>query len=878
MNLPKKFPLFIRNLAKQVAGFLWKKGSLLIVISAISQLQAQTAFCPSNINFENGNFAGWYLYTGVCCPIQIKDYTGPVTDRHTLKSGMGYDEYGAFRLVDPEGGQYSLKIGNEGSGSMAESAVYYFRVPNNLNNYGLQLRYAVVLENPDHTATNQPRFEVRGYDSATQKAISCVQFSFVASSSIPGFTISKKDPSVIYKDWSTANIELSGLAGKTIAINFSTGDCGLGAHFGYAYVDLNCEMIKLESEACSGLSISKLKGPPGFKYYYWYDSSFSKFLGEGKELVIPTPPNNTVYQVVLHPFPGFGCMDTLMASIIVSDMSMKMNPDTAVCAGEKVQLFSDVKTLTDYLPVNYRWTPHEGLSCYDCPSPKANPNKSTKYILTVKDKTGCTLHDSMDFTVKLYTDTNPRDNIICVGEEAYFSHITGGIGPFSYQWYKNGLSVPGETNAFLRIETTQFKDTLDTYMVSVDNGICNGILSNPVRVKLFPLPQLNFADSQVLCEGSMIRVKGFKHYLWSTGSILDKIYIKENGLYSLKVYDENACSNSDSSFVKVLSLPKVFAGSDTFVCGGKLLYLNGTASIYDSVWWTANTFGDFSARDSLRSTFALPDREIGTKVLSLYAKNGCGIVKDMIEVVFKRKIPTAFDAEDTVVCEGSAPIKLNADNSGGSFFGQYVTGEYFDPKAGGLYSVYYGKSEDGCSDTSEQKIRVVFMPESSFTSDPLEISIDDQVYFSATSKHTKQCQWKINLAEKSSEKNLRYQFSKAGNYVVTLVSLNEMCVSESTQNIMVSGSRKLWVPDVFTPNGDGTNDVFKVVYSNTKGGLLTIYDRWGKCVYPSSDLSKGWDGTFEGLPCQSDVYVFIVDYNVNKNVVKQVTGNVTLLR
>jgi gliding motility-associated-like protein len=855
-----------------------QRGCFLMIFLCIFQLQAQTIFCPSNINFEYGNFSGWYLYTGKCCPIIATEYTGPALGRHTLKSGVEYDEYGGFAVVDPEEGHYSLKLGNHASGAQAERACYYVRIPNDENDYSLVLRYAVVLENPNHTAENQPRFEVKGYDSATNKPLTCVQFSFVASSSIPGFMVSSRDPSVIYKDWTTSNINLSGMAGKTIALNFAAGDCGIGGHFGYGYIDLNCKLLKIESEACSGLTVSKLKGPAGFRYYDWYDSSFTQYLGRGNEISIPTPSNNTLFRVIVHPYPGFGCDDTLSSSIIVSNMSLEMNEDTAACPSEKVQLFSEAKTHIDYLPVSYLWSPHDGLSCYNCPHPEANPKRTTKYRLTVKDKTGCTLYDSMNFTMKLYTDSLPINEAICVGDEALFRTTGGGIGPFSYQWFKNGMMLTGETKAHFKTGKTQYIDSLDLYTVLIGNAHCAGIVSDPVGMKFFNQQLLNFADSQVICETDFIKVKGFKQYLWNTGSILDSIYITTGGLYSLQVTDANGCSSTDSTFLNMRKIPKVFAGSDTAICGDKTVFLHGTASYQDSVWWSSNNVGDFSFPDSLNSAFRIDALEIGTKELWLYAKNECKTVKDAIAVTFKYITVYSFEPEDTLVCSGSAPVKLLTLNTGGNFFGQYVTNEYFDPIASGLYSVYYQKTNEGCTDTSERKIRVVPMPESSFTYTPLDVSLDDTVYCVATSKNTKQYLWKIDAKENGLTKNLRYQFDKEGSHVITLVSINEMCENEFSQDIVVKGHRKVWVPNVFTPDGDGKNDKFKVVYGNMAGGVLKIYDRWGKELYNSNDLNQGWDGTFEGLPCQMDVYVFTVDYYTNENRADQIKGDVTLLR
>jgi gliding motility-associated-like protein len=88
----------------------------------------------------------------------------------------------------------------------------------------------------------------------------------------------------------------------------------------------------------------------------------------------------------------------------------------------------------------------------------------------------------------------------------------------------------------------------------------------------------------------------------------------------------------------------------------------------------------------------------------------------------------------------------------------------------------------------------------------------------------------------------------------------------------------LHIPNAFTPNGDGNNDVFRVVpYEGSEViSSLEIYDRWGVKVYENKGNS-GWDGTINDKPGPSDVYVYIVTVNCGELIGKRV-GDVTLLR
>ncbi len=94
----------------------------------------------------------------------------------------------------------------------------------------------------------------------------------------------------------------------------------------------------------------------------------------------------------------------------------------------------------------------------------------------------------------------------------------------------------------------------------------------------------------------------------------------------------------------------------------------------------------------------------------------------------------------------------------------------------------------------------------------------------------------------------------------------------------------MFVPNTFSPNGDGNNDVF---YARGKGVYsirsLRVFNRWGDLVYDQTniqpnDVSKGWNGLHKGQPAPRDVYVYTMDIICENNVVLNYKGNVALIR
>jgi len=124
-----------------------------------------------------------------------------------------------------------------------------------------------------------------------------------------------------------------------------------------------------------------------------------------------------------------------------------------------------------------------------------------------------------------------------------------------------------------------------------------------------------------------------------------------------------------------------------------------------------------------------------------------------------------------------------------------------------------------------------------------------------------------------------YEVAQPGIYSV-LVSRNS-CTNSDTVTIL-DNTVKVTVPNAFSPNNDGINDEFNVVYNELPVHfILSVYDRNGRLLYQTLDINKGWDGQYQGADCMIGTYVFKIAYNYyEKNVLYQrkKTGTLVLLR
>ena len=117
--------------------------------------------------------------------------------------------------------------------------------------------------------------------------------------------------------------------------------------------------------------------------------------------------------------------------------------------------------------------------------------------------------------------------------------------------------------------------------------------------------------------------------------------------------------------------------------------------------------------------------------------------------------------------------------------------------------------------------------------------------------------------------------------IVYAVSVQNTLNCEAEASVAISlNINKYLVPNAFTPNDDGVNDMFKIFARNAAKVEYEIYDRWGEPIFAvnSTDLNDGWNGTFNGKDCEVGVYVFYGHVEYTDGTTEKFKGNVSLIR
>ncbi|HMD00248.1 MAG TPA: PKD domain-containing protein, partial [Ferruginibacter sp.] len=325
---------------------------------------------------------------------------------------------------------------------------------------------------------------------------------------------------VWYKKWTAVSINLDNLAGKQIRLFFKTADCTFRRHFGYAYIDVNTECSDkfVGANFCPDDTAVNVIAPYGYESYTWYNISFSQVLGNQQTLTLaPPPPTGTSLAVVLVPYNGYGCIDTLYTELTDTlHMTANAGVDKVSCNKNKVQI--GVPPRPGWI---YHWDPPTGLNDPDVANPLANPDVTTTYVLSLKhDGGGCRSTDTVTVIADVIDNsiTLTGKDTWCIGSGD--STVLTVQPADSIQWYKDGVAIPGADQTTLHVtQTGEYNAVLHNR-----TGCAISTDIKPVNISSIPVPgfsvnndaQCQLGNKFIFTNNSSNAV-GEMNYLWKFG-------------------------------------------------------------------------------------------------------------------------------------------------------------------------------------------------------------------------------------------------------------------------------------------------------------------------------------------------------------------------
>ena len=262
---------------------------------------------------------------------------------------------------------------------------------------------------------------------------------------------------------------------------------------------------------------------------------------------------------------------------------------------------------------------------------------------------------------------------------------------------------------------------------------------------------------------------------------------------------------------------------------------------------------------------------------------GCvGEVKTCDVVVVVPDI--TFDTTKYSICLNSS-VDLFAEPIGGNWSSEFMNGNSFIGTKPGTYHPSYSTNIYGCdiSESVEVVVRRKYdAPNIIYSSEIIDFCTDSYTQlYSADDTIGVTYSWFIDESKQPSFDNQMtvewYDTTKT--YIIKVIFYDEIgCESEPKLiSVRTETCQRFFAPNTFTPNGDGTNDVFKISGLSVYQPILKIFNRWGVQIYTSSNLWWTGDGG-GGYYCENGVYNWIIEYKDKFGQNKEESGYVTLIR
>jgi len=598
---------------------------------------------------------------------------------------------------------------------------------------------------------------------------------------------------------------------------------------------------------CQGNSVTLNAGGP-FSVYQWSNSANTQTTNVNA---------SGTYSVTVTD--SRGCQGSASLGVTVNPNPVPQitpNGPTTFCQGNSVTLSAG----GPYSQYNWSTT---------ATTQTINVTNSGTYSVTVTDANTCTGTASLPVTV----NSLPVVQLASVGSyciDAPSFTLTQGSptgGTYSGTGVLSGVFDPAAAGV----------GTHNITYVYTDGNTCTDSATNTVTVN--PLPVVTMSALGEICVSASpltLNVGSPTGGTYSGTGVTNGVFdpaVAGVGTHTITYtfVDANSCEDFTTGDIIVNPLPTISVTPDQTICNGDTAMLEATSIPNATFLWSTNeTTSIINVNPSVTSTYTVTATDA----------NNCGTISAQV-VVTVNPLPTAYAGEDVAICEGDSTT-LTATGIPFSTF-LWSTGETTEsivvsPLATTTYIV--SVTDQYNCDTATDDVVVTFYPNSiaQFAYNPdTGIFTNELISFLNSSINAATYFWDFGDGMSSAQVNPYHMYSVPGTYEIMLITISpDGCMDTLYQLInIVEG---LEIPNVFTPNGDGFNDVFQVLTSGIVDYDLQIYNRWGVLIFQSFSTAIHWDGrTLAGEETAQGTYYYILTAKSGTKDYSR-TGIITLLR
>lgn len=406
-----------------------------------------------------------------------------------------------------------------------------------------------------------------------------------------------------------------------------------------------------------------------------------------------------------------------------------------------------------------------------------------------------------------------------------------------------------------------------TYSVSVKD-VCGSTYRDTINITNAPPIPFDLGEDLIKCNDSSVTIsapQGFLNYSWSPAVYINSTTNKTvivnppaDQVYTVVAEKTAGCFASDSVKVLVYRSPAINLGPDKNICIGDSVLLNAGRNFEAYQWST----GETTPTISVKST--------GTFAVTGFTMAGCQS-KDTVNIVGLLDKPFVELGNDTSLCVGQSRI-LDA----GRGFESYVWNDGSTTQTIRVYNLntysVQVKDNNGCVGGDTLLIKRLNAQPANFLPPKVELCSDSLRLVQPFGSYQSYL-WNTGARTKG------ITINQPGTYWLEVTDRNGCSGRDSMFVGLTRCNKGFFIPNVFTPNRDGKNDVFRpLLYGRINNYQFSVYNRWGQKVFQSTTPLKGWDGNTNESSDRSAVYVWICTYQLDDEAVKTEKGTVMLLR
>ena len=513
------------------------------------------------------------------------------------------------------------------------------------------------------------------------------------------------------------------------------------------------------------------------------------------------------------------------------------------------------------------------------------------YTITIKDAVGCTGTNTATLVSNPEIVLTPaKTDPLCFGSADGTINIAtaGGVSPYTYTI--SGGSGPQSINEFTGL-------TVGSYTIVVkDNLGCqksvNVALAQPTKLiasATSPAPSTCLGGDGEITVAATGGTSPYSYSIDNGASYpfqTSPTFTVGTGTYSnVAVKDANGCIAGTSVFVNVIDNMFLTVGNDTTICQGEPVTFNVLTNAETNVFRWRDTVALNDA--NIKNATATP---ADTTTYILHAEWGACSREDTITINVKL-LPIPEAGPEQMIClNDSTIISGSVSHTSGTVNYTWSPAQYVrDPNLQTTRAIapatqtYVLTVTDnyGCNFSVSDSVKVIMQPTVPAYAGGDTLAAINKPHVLVGSGGVQYHWTPLSSGVRIDNPDLQYPtvyLSNDANFMVKVTDIAG-CVGYDSVYVQVYEGPEYYIPNAFTPNGDGLNDIFRPLpVKMTRQEYFRIFNRFGELVFETNQYMKGWDGTYKGKPQPTGVYVWILKGFDAKGMKVEMKGTITIVR